>query len=99
MPYAWVDPDVAFEHGDVKVYHVYKNDIMDEGVRNYWYGWSPRCNDDGDDSFDARDLAHTLNLPTPGTWKEIVLVLKEAIDRGVLTKEGIKGLQFQEREG
>lgn len=40
-----------------------------------------------------------LNLAMPISWKEIVLVLKEAIDRGVLTKEGIKGLQFQKREG
>lgn len=99
MPYTWVKPKVALAHRGVKIYHVYKNDNADEGVREYWYGWSPCCTDSGDDSFDVRDLADMLNLAMPISWKEIVLVLKEAIDRGVLTKEGIKGLQFQEREG
>lgn len=38
MPYVWVKPKVALAHRGVKVYHVYKNDNVDEGVREYRYG-------------------------------------------------------------
>lgn len=90
MPYAWVKPEVALEHKGVKIYHVYKNDDYDSGPRTFWFGYSIFCDDEGIDSFDVRDLAKMIGMPCPESWEEIKAVLIAAIDRGILTQEGLK---------
>lgn len=90
MPYKWVDPEVALEHQGVKIYHTYKSNEVDQGTSTFWYGWSTDCDNSGTNSFDVRELAAKMGMPCPDTWDEIVAVLKTAIDRGILTQEGIK---------
>lgn len=52
MPYQWVKPEVFMQHNGVTVYHVYKNDHWEDGVRDCWYAL---CEDD-ESIFDYRDL-------------------------------------------
>lgn len=52
MPYMWVEPEVFLEYGGVTIYHVYKNDNIND-VRAYWYTVDvTECND-----IDIRDLS------------------------------------------
>lgn len=37
MPFGWIDPEVFLTHGDVTIYHVYKDDEIAQGRREYWY--------------------------------------------------------------
>ena len=37
MPFGWIDPDVFMTYRDVTIYHVYRHDDYDEGVREYYY--------------------------------------------------------------
>jgi hypothetical protein len=90
MPYAWMKPEVALEYKGVMIYHIYKNDNYDEGRRTFLFGYSEDCDDNGTDSFDVRDLAKMIGMPSPESWEEIKAVLIAAIDKGVLTQEGIK---------
>lgn len=86
MPYtsAFVPAEVFMEHNGVTIYHVYKNDDMNQGARWYLYattdhGWDAENDQDGE--FDVHDLP---------TWPEggsddldvIRQVIAEAIDVG-----------------
>lgn len=31
MPFGWIDPEVFLTHGDVTIYHVYKDDEIAQG--------------------------------------------------------------------
>ena len=37
MPYGWIDPEVFIEHNGMTVYHVYKDDEISQGCREFWY--------------------------------------------------------------
>lgn len=54
MPYTWIEPEVALEHKDVKVYHTYKDDFLDQGANTYWFVMDPTESED--EWFDVRDL-------------------------------------------
>lgn len=84
MPYkeVWLPPEVFLEHKGVKVYHVYKNNDADQGIRHFWYGLSPQCSDEGN-SFDVRDVARALGIPQPNTPEEIAAVVRMAIDHAL----------------
>jgi hypothetical protein len=59
MPYnsEWVAPDRFLTHKGVKIYHIYKDDDVNNGTRSEWYTWDPaEGSDDGTYSFDVRDL-------------------------------------------
>lgn len=58
MPFGWIDPDVFMTYRDVTIYHVYRHDDYDEGVRQYSYT-TDMLGGDGDDpcSFDVRELS------------------------------------------
>jgi hypothetical protein len=45
-----------FTHKGVAIYAILRHDHPQDIVRTYWYGWSPKCNDAGRDSFDIRDV-------------------------------------------
>lgn len=87
MPTGWVPPEKYLEHGTVTIYHVYKDDDFDQGPREYWYGWDEGCCE-GSDDFDVRDLPnpkeHDVN-----TDEGRKAILREAIDAGILTQNGI----------
>ena len=79
MPFGWIDPEVFLTHGDVTIYHVYKDDEIAQGRREYWYTTDLSGGDYEDPcSFDVRDLPSF----TPEKSHEQVII--EAIKAGVL---------------
>ncbi|MGI9863067.1 hypothetical protein SDD30_16955 [Moorella naiadis] len=93
MPYAWVEPEVALEYKRIKIYYIYADDSMANVTRTFRFGYSIFSDDKGEDSFDVRDLAKMIGMPCPEKWEEIKAVLIAAIDKGVLTQEGIEGIK------
>ena len=58
MPFGWIDPDVFMTYRDVTIYHVYRHDDYDEGVREYYYTTDIHGGDsDAPCSFDVRELS------------------------------------------
>ncbi len=90
MPYAWVEPEIALGYNGVKIYFVYRDDKFSNETRTFWYGYSIFSDDQGEDSFDVRDLAKMIGMPCSEGWDEIEAVLKAAIDKGILTQDGIQ---------
>lgn len=96
MPYRtdWVDPEVFMVHNGVTIWHVYKNDDIEQGPRIYSYAFSPQGTDDGDGSeftFDVRDLPGGLDIETyGGNSDDMKRMIAAAIDAGSITnpKEG-----------
>lgn len=86
MPYEYVDAELLLEHRGVKVYHIYKKDMVDEGKCGFWFGLSPWCHEGDRDMFDVRDLARQLNMSGPNNKLDIVITIIQAIERGLLTK-------------
>ena len=88
MPTQWVPPEVYLTHGGVTVYRVYRHDDIEQGPRDYWYGWHEGCSDE-EDALDIRDLPnpHRHDCDTDDGRRA---VLCEAIDAGVLTPDGLR---------
>lgn len=95
MPYkeVWLPPEIFLEHRGVRIYHVYKNDDVGQGVRHFWYGLSPWCSDERD-SFDVRNIASALGLPQPDTPEEIAAVIRVAVDRALEGRPEECGREF-----
>lgn len=55
MPYRWTAAQLYLEYAGVRVYCVYKDDLLENGPRTYWYGWAPDGSDSGP-CFDVRTL-------------------------------------------
>ena len=82
MPYVWTDPAIFIVHNSVTIYHSYKNDFAEEGMRENWFT-TDICGGDCDDpcAFDVRDLStYAADIP----YEQIIC---EAIDKGELKKE------------
>lgn len=78
MPYDWVEPEVFVTYKGVTVYHVYKNDYVQEGRRAHWFTTDIGGSEDGDYCFDVR----ALDTYRPGiSYKTII---RDAIDNGLL---------------
>lgn len=69
MPYVWVEPETFLEHNGVIIYHVYKNDNIND-VRSCWYTIDITENS----AFDIRDL------PEYDDTLEHEEILRRAID-------------------
>lgn len=82
MPYVWMEPAAYLSHGGVTIYHIYKNNFEEEGVRENWFT-TDVCGGDCDDpcAFDIRDLS------TYAKDKPYAQILCEAIDCGELQQE------------
>jgi hypothetical protein len=83
MPYAtdYRPAEVFMEYKNVTIYHVYKDNDPDQGVREFWFDTQEDSQDEG--GFDVRDLASELRIPY-GT-KTL-----EAVDKNELTKSIIR---------
>ena len=59
MPYSsqWVEPELFVSHNGVRVYHVYKNDDVDKGAREFWFTTDELEGEGSDFEFDIRDFA------------------------------------------
>jgi hypothetical protein len=79
MPEKWVEPQVFLRYRGVKIYHVYRHDNYND-VRSYIYGSSIHCTDDGEDTFDVRDLP----VPEGVSKSDHAAIIKAAIDAGDL---------------
>lgn len=82
MPTTYTDAEVFIEHRGVKIYHVYKNDDLDSGQRQFWYSLDPDSSDNSCDdyrNFDIRDL----NAYKNNDWSHEE-VLRVALDNGEL---------------
>lgn len=96
MPYMTteVPAELFYEWNGVKVYHSYKYDEVDGGPSTYWYVLDPFQSTY--EAFDVRSLpgwTDTKSSPTDWTEKydRIRETMKNAIDNGVLTVDGVKG--------
>lgn len=58
MPYIFAEnpPAINNYHG-VSIFHTYKNDSVDSGVREYWFTTDPFGSEVGEDAFDVREIA------------------------------------------
>jgi hypothetical protein len=83
MPWAWVNSPLVLEHKGVKIYGIFKNDIVRNTISPFKYGYTQNCDDNGTDCFDVRFL------PTYSCDKTHTQIICEAIDQGVLTQTGI----------
>lgn len=69
MPYKteWVEPEIALQHYDVTIYHLYKDDEIEQGPRTFTFSTSEvgMDQDDGGGEFDVRDLPNWCEMPHP----------------------------------
>ena len=89
MPYEFVEAELFLEYRGVKVYHIYKDDMVDEGRHKHWYGLTLRCHEGDRDMFDVRDLARQLNMPEPVTLFDMITIITKAINKGILSKSSV----------
>lgn len=99
MPYKTinVNPELFIEHNGVKVYHTYKNDCLDEGVRIYWFTTSEGCGESEcscDEQgaclhvFDVRDLESWVAPEEFAQTRDAaVKAIKAAIEAGQIKGE------------
>ena len=55
MPYTFEANAVFLSYLGITIYHVYRNNYSDGGVREYWYTTEEYGCEDDDDAFDVRD--------------------------------------------
>jgi len=81
MPYEWVESEVFMTYRGIEIYHIYKNDFTDSGVRDCWYSLNSAGSDNDphgeNGTFDHRELS-----TPPCGGDGIPWVIKSAIDRG-----------------
>jgi hypothetical protein len=111
MPYLseWVEPGLFLEHAGVNVWHTYKNDEADQGPRSYWFTLDVLCGEGSCSSESCEphkggsccNVFDVRNLPgyQPQTTDEEFYhkdVIRQAIDAGLLTKDGVSDLGLTE---
>ena len=81
MPYIWTNPAIKLEHKDITVYHTYKDDLLSNGPRKFWYTTDINGFDNADDyAFDIRTLStYAENMSHAD-------IIKAAIDKNELQK-------------
>lgn len=89
MPTIWVPPEVYLEHKDFVVYHIYKDDDMDNGIqRENWFTLQATGSDsDGccaeNGTFDIRDLPEEVPEGyLPDEQDDAARTIKYHIDHG-----------------
>ena len=87
MPTGWVAAEVAVEHGGWKVFHIYKDDHIDQ-PRDYWFAMHDDGCDGGDDSiFDVRELeTPTLDGRPPELEDDVWLQLRRGVESGEIPR-------------
>lgn len=98
MPYetVWTDPEVYVTHKGVTVYHLYKNDDIEQGARTYSFTLHPQAGEADWGVFPNTPLFDVRDLPgfTDGPWNERAGIIREfviaAIDAGIITQDGVK---------
>ncbi len=91
----YVPAEVYLKHNDVTVYHVYKDNDVENGIREYWFDTAEDSDDDN--GFDVRDIATQLNVKSEKEYTQDVQnpnfdewrrrVIKAGIDAGLIKTE------------
>lgn len=94
MPYVWQDPEVFLEHNGVTIYHVYKDELSDVPVED-WYS-TCGCESPGSAyEFDVIDVpGYDPKCDGPG-WDERrnyhKKLIEAAIDAGLIEQDAPVG--------
>jgi len=80
MPMSWEPPEIFVEHKGVIIFHVYKDDEMQNGQREYWYTTSESGGEGSGFEFDVRELPEYDSTDHEGT-------VKKAIEAGLLIQD------------
>ena len=80
MPQGWTPPEEFLTHKDVTIYHVYKDDDMDQGARDFWYTTCESGGEGSEYEFDVRELPDYDEADHAGT-------VKAAIEAGLLVQD------------
>lgn len=90
MPWSsrWVPPELFVEYNGVLVYHVYKDDDVEQGPRHFWY--TTDLYEGGDQAHDefTFDVRERCDLDDCGNWPtllDIQAAIMNAIDDGLIT--------------
>lgn len=83
MPIGFYFAPPLFSYKGVTVYGIFVDDHTNKGLREDKYGWSHFASDEGEDSFDIKDL------PNYQDEVEHMELLKQAIDLGILSTNGL----------
>lgn len=89
MPYAtvWMPPEIYISHRGIPIYYIYRNDDLDQGPLEYWYGWSVDSTTE-DKCFDIRDLLAPEGADV-ATDTGRRTILRHAIDQGLFHDEDL----------
>jgi hypothetical protein len=81
MPTHWESAEVFMTHRGVNIYHIYKDDDLDQCVRHYWYALTDHGSDAGDScgEFDIRDLPGWRETGDPAQYRAVI---RRALDGG-----------------
>jgi hypothetical protein len=74
----------------VNIYHTYRNDDIEDVIRQYWFVTDPYGTED--DAFDVRDYPFWEKITRDDQVDEeshIKEIIRTAIDLGYITKDGI----------
>lgn len=80
MPREWVPPEEFVSHKGISIFHVYKDDEMQNGPREFWYTTSENDGEGSGFEFDVRNLPDYDSSDHEGT-------VKKAIEAGLLIQD------------
>lgn len=83
MPVGFFYAPPLFSYKGITIYGIYKDDDCRNKLKQGKYGWSKFASDEGEDAFYLQDL---LNYKE---GVEDIELLKEAIDKGWITSDGV----------
>jgi len=83
-----VEPEVFMQHKGITIYHVYSDDDVDCGKRDWCFGYREDCTDDGFGTFDVEKLPDYDDACD--TDEQVQAVIRKAVDAGILTQDGLK---------
>ena len=90
MAMKWIPNELALKYKDVFIYHIYKDDDNDQGIREYYFGLDEFGSDEGTDEYSGHIVFDVRDLPSYDPDLDIKDVLRKAIDNGEITQDYVK---------
>jgi hypothetical protein len=90
MPHMYVDAELFMDYGGVQIFHIYKDDDIEQGARSFWYSTEVNGAD-----HEAHGENGTFDVRCLSTWPEgavdgftvVRQAIRDAIDKGELPME------------
>lgn len=89
MAIAYVENIPAVNYHGIIIYHIHKNDLIEQPVREYWFTLDPYGAEGSEDAFDIRDMAgfdpqktfaaNLVQMIDTGIFGETNLIEREAM--------------------